>query len=557
MARRRLALCALALALLPALAAPTRARADDDAAAEAKWRTWIKRPSLYKRTQGRLALARTGSTRAIGLLADDYLKPEDPKDHVRYLIATIATEYLAGAPDGAKAFAGWRARAKAPVDAWLWYRALGVDLLQGGRDAVAAVRDPALPVVLRAAALRALAAMSDAESVAVVKDVLDHLPPAAPEQACLVETCAAVARTWGTGLKDEATRAEVARLIAVLDDKAHTADTKDVVARHLAALFQTDVLGPGGAPYRRELDAAAEKAEGVEPPEIQYAPGPFFGLRALGRRVVYVIDASDSMLVPLSPDELRALKPTTSSDDKPGPKKLGTPDAEDPLPWQRVKCRFDAAREVLKRALRALKPGQHVCVILFGSDARTLAATPGLKPVEPKLVDAAVAELDRIKPEPAPGDKARPHGKLRGDTNLHGGMRLAFRVTTGGLLGPGEYVDLARTGCDAVFLLSDGNPSTDDFRKVDKPDGEKRVKDRETMTPVESNNDILFQGPYGDRTFEGFDWVTDDVRRMNLLRQAEIHCVAIGEVDDGLLRGLADVGGGRFRRVGTEPAGGK
>ena len=39
-------------------------------------------------------------------------------------------------------------------------------------------------------------------------------------------------------------------------------------------------------------------------------------------------------------------------------------------------------------------------------------------------------------------------------------------MTTGKPLGPGEYVDLSHTGCDAVYLLTDGAPSTDDFKKV-------------------------------------------------------------------------------------------
>ena len=247
------------------------------------------------------------------------------------------------------------------------------------------------------------------------------------------------------------------------------------------------------------------------------------------------------------------LRPTTPSEPKPGDKKLPkASDDDDPLPWQRIKNRFDAAREVLKRSLRSMKPGQHYCVILFGNDARPHATTPNLVAVEPKTIEATLAALDRIKPEPAPGDKARPHGKLRGETNLHGGLRLAFRVTTDKRLGPGEYVDLSRTGCDGIYLLSDGNPTTDDFVKTDKPDGEKTVKDRETMTPAAATTDVNFQGPYGDRTFEQFDWVTDDVRRLNLFRQAEIHCVAIGEVDDTLLRGIADIGTGRFRRVGGE-----
>jgi len=539
----------LALFLLVGVDA-TPVRADDLPTPEAKYRAALKRPSLNKRMQGRIAFARAGLPEAVGILAADYLRPEDPKDYVRYLIATVATEYLANVPGVAPGFAAWRAQAHEPIDAWLWFRSLVLDRLLSGTAAIETARAASTPAVLRAAAIRALASMADAETVEIVGDLLQALPANEPDRSLLIEASAAAARTWGSGLKDDATRAQIERVARLLDDQTLSRDTQDIVARNLASLFGTDVMTGGSAPWLRELAAAVERPPGLEPPETQYAPGPFFGLRAVGRRIVYVIDASDSMLSPLSPDELKKLKPTTSSDDGPPKKGLPKADPEEPLPWQKIKCRFDAAREVLKRSLRALKPDQSVCVVLFGDDARTLPATPGLRLADPKTIESAVAQLDRVQPTPAPGDKLRPYGKLRGETNLHGGLRLAFRVTTQGLLGPGEYVDLSKTGCDTIFLLSDGNPTTDDFRKVDKRDGEKTVKDRETMAPAPDTPESTFQGPYGDRMFLDLDYLTDDVRRMNLFRQAEIHCVAIGEVDDSLLQGLASIGGGRFRRVG-------
>ena len=507
----------------------------DDPGIEGKYRASLKRASLYKRTQGRILLARTGTAKALSTLADDYLKPEEPKDHVRYLLATLATESLVTSKEHAPIFAAWRERAKTPIDAWLWNRALGAESLLESRAVYDVARDPIRPAILRAAALRALATMSDDERVRVVSDVLAKLPREEPDRSLLLESCASVVRTFAGYLKDEAVRELVAKIAKTLDDKTFSIDTQDIVARHLAGLFHTDVLGKDSAPWIRELNAAAVRPEGTELPETVYAPGPFFGLRAIGRRIVYVIDASDSMLQPLTPAELAKLKPVTRGDDGPpskGPKepKLPAKDPDEPLPWQKIKNRLDAAREVLKRSLRAMRPDQCVCVILFGDDARTLASTPYLLPADPKTISAAVAELDRLTPTPTPGDKARPYGKLLGETNLHGGVRLAFRVTkTKGLLGVGEYVDLSKTGCDAVFVLSDGVPSTDDFRKVDKRDDETAVKDRESMTPIASPPTLTFPGPYGQPDFEGFGFLTDDVRRLNLFRQAEIHCVALGE----------------------------
>jgi hypothetical protein len=560
-ARRRTGLRVVA-ALVASLAfgavrAPI-ARADDFDAALAKYKAWLKRPSLYKRMQGRMALARTGSPRALGIFTDDYLHPEDPKDNVRYLIATAATENItAPGSEVMPLYAAWRSKAREPIDSWLWYRSLCADRVVEGTAALDEAKNAGEPVLFRAAALRALATVSDTEGPAIVTDVLDHLPVTEPGHELLIETCSAVARTWGMYLKDDKFRAVVERIARLLDDEKISLDARDIVARNMAGLFGTDILGPGSGPWLRELKAAQEKAEGAEPPEVQYAPGPFFGLRAIGRRVVFVIDASDSMLMPLTEGEQKKMKTITPSDAPPstgkppasaGPRK----DPIEPLPWQKIKCRFDAAREVLKISMRALKPDQSFCVIFFGSDAKAIPTTPGLRPADAKTIEAAAADLDRMKADPAPGDKARPYGKLRGDTNLHGGVRLAFRVSTGKLLGPGEYVDRSRTGCDAIYVLSDGVPCVDDFRKDDKRDDEHTVKDRETMTPVADTPTVQFQGPYGDKQFESYDFLTDDIRRMNLFRQVEIHCVAIGEADDTILQTIADIGGGRFRRVGDD-----
>ena len=549
----------LALLALPSLGAPP-ATADDLGPAEAQYRAYLRRPSLYKRTIGRVKLAQTGLPGALALLTEDYMRPEDPKDQVRYLIATIATENFGKTAEMAPLFAAWRARALEPLHAWLWYRSLIVDRNLSGTAILETARSAAQPAVLRAAALRGLATLGDPESPAVVADVLAALPTTEPDRTLLIEVCSAVARTWAPNVKDAKARASIEILANDLDDKKLTTDTKDILARNLAGLFGTDVMTGGSAPWIRELKGSETRPEGYVAPETQYAPGPFFGLRAIGRRLVYVIDTSDSMLTRISPEEAKRIAPpvTTEGDGplKKKPDAKANPDAD--LPWKKIHCRFDAAREVLKTALRALKPDQFVCVILFGDDARPLPSTMGLKPAEPKLIEAAIAELDKITPVPTPDDKSRPYGKLRGETNLHGALRLAFRVTTASKLAIGEYVDLSKTGCDTVLVLSDGNPTEDDFLKNDKNDqGDKIVKDRETMVPVADQPTANFPGPYGHVPFpaDNFNYLIDDVRRMNLLRQAEIHCVGIGEVDDALLQAIAEIGGGRFRRVGEAASG--
>ena len=74
----------LSLLALAVVAVPARA-GGDFAAAEAKYRTYRKRPSLYKRTEGRLQLIATGDVRAFPILVGDYQKPEKPQDAPKHI----------------------------------------------------------------------------------------------------------------------------------------------------------------------------------------------------------------------------------------------------------------------------------------------------------------------------------------------------------------------------------------------------------------------------------------------------------------------------------------
>lgn len=55
-------------------------------------------------------------------------------------------------------------------------------------------------------------------------------------------------------------------------------------------------------------------------------------------------------------------------------------------------------------------------------------------------------------------------GRQPGEGILHGGLRLAYRITDRGVLGESEYVDPSgrERGADTIFLLSDGEPTWDD-----------------------------------------------------------------------------------------------
>jgi hypothetical protein len=116
----------------------------------------------------------------------------------------------------------------------------------------------------------------------------------------------------------------------------------------------------------------------------------------------------------------------------------------------------------------------------------------------------AIRELDGIEAKKDTSGKKRPHGVLRGDTNLHGALRKAFQMTSRGRLDENEHVDLAvfRNGADTIFLLSDGKPTRDDFAALDMAEPGRTVVDPETGETREDNfrRTGNFFGPYRGRT---------------------------------------------------------
>ena len=114
-----------------------------------------------------------------------------------------------------------------------------------------------------------------------------------------------------------------------------------------------------------------------------------------------------------------------------------------------------------------------------------------------------------------------------------------------------EYVDLkaSELGCDTIFLLSDGAPSWDDFARKDKYyKGEgKIVRDTEYGIEVPPTDLVNYPGPYVFDT-----WLAEDVKRMNVFRKAQIHCIGIGEANVSLLRQIAKAAMGEVYLLGAK-----
>jgi len=550
--------------LFAVLASGGPASAEDFASAEASYRAYLQRPSLFYRTRGRQLLALTKDPRVVPILAQDYAKAENPADIVRSLIVTLATRNLHASAALLPAYEAWRSASPVPQDAWLWYRSLAIDLAHGGEAALSAAEASSRSPWIRSAALRAAADRKDPRALEAALKALPALgaktpmpkrspPPKkgvsplnpvaeAVHAALLAEAAAHVLRRLSEDKGDERWRQLAERVILLLEDPGLSGVTRSRIARSLARVFGTDNLGLTTGPWLREL-AAAGAHEGGENP-TRDVTNYFFGMEVVGEHIAFVIDCSDSMLAPLGPKPKSG--PTVTPDGGPSGRPRGP---DDGLPWERIHNRFDLAREVLKRSLLALRQDQYFTVVLFGTEAELLRDVKGMAPALPAAVASAVRALDDIQHDTARTDAEHPFGWLKGKTNLHGGVRKAFRVRARDEASTSDYVDAVtlEEGCDAIYLLSDGAPSWDDWAMIDTRDPDIQAGDSESRVNHENQPTLTHFGPFVNAY--GNDFIVDDIQRLNLFRQVPVHCIAIGEADDGVMRRIAQATGGKFERA--------
>ncbi len=527
---------------------------DDGAfrAERAKYQGYLQRESLRKRTDGRCYFADTKDLRAFDILVKSYAKPEEPRDHNKYLIATITMDAFAeSAPD--ETLAKWRKRQKKPVDAWMWYETLRIDRMRKRRDEIIELASSKNNAYVRAGARAALIDHVDSYSMepdfaAWLSIQLDELPKKPVERALVLEFVGEALLEKKGIIRKDPWKELCRKLIKTTFDVPETPRrSKVVIARYLAETFDVQNLGFESVHWNVELDRTpnAKRRNSGTTSSVGFA-----GIRTKGDHIVFVIDASDSMCKPVSNLKKVDLGPTTG--DKPEVEEGVVPTADD-LDWNRIRTRFDAAREFLRVAMGTLKAGTKFSVVLFGDEAIPLAATKTLTKVSKKSVRKALNELYAIKTG-APTD-TRPDGTLRGKTNFHGGLRLAYRMTKSGVTKKAEYADDKSMieGCDTIFILSDGAPSTDDWYALDDREPHDNIGDPESKKNKDSDaKRIWMDGPYGqadDRVNQHYRFLVSDVKRMNLLRRCEIHCVAIGEADANFLGKIAKIGHGRSIRI--------
>ncbi|MBX3459804.1 MAG: hypothetical protein KF696_07550 [Planctomycetes bacterium] len=539
---------------------------------------YIKRPSLQMRTRGRVKLAQTQHPGAWDILTKSYAKPEAPKDHVKYLLTSIVARHFQDEQWTDK-WVAWREANKAPEDAWLWYRGLVLHQQNRGEDdLLACASNDKNPLWLRAAALEALAENGSEKVLQWWLTKLDEAPKWKDvERAVWIECC--THNFWkeshSLGRPDEAGnvyRNVGLKLIPLIDNKLTNERTSLVMARYLREIFAIEHLYVNAQPWLDLLLNPKKEVERDSKYKPAAPPTKFVGIETHGKRIVYVIDMSDSMCIPFTGKEKEEIKkppppkgPVTGrgadggkgkeEEKKEEEKKKGL---EDDLPWDKIAIRWDVVREYLKLSLRGLQEDQFFCVIWFGTEAGTLKTTKGLVPATKANVEAAVREVDSIKKGAATQD--RKHGTLRGNTNLHGGLHRAYKVKKNGMGKEYEYVDPTTwfDGADTIFVLTDGDPTDDDWAIVDKRDPWDQTGDPETRVKHADQEFLRFPGPYGYwvPATQG-EWILDDARRLNLFRKCEIHTIGIGVGGEGfrdltgLLPGLAKIGRGECKLVGT------
>jgi len=529
----------VAAAMLLLVLGPRAAAEDFDTAYKA-YKTGVKRPSLRKRHEARERLARTGDPRALKALIHDYGRPEEPKDQVRYLIASLASESFAG-PEYVEAFDDWRAKHSSATDAWLWFVALRQHLEAVGSGEVVEVAKSDRNVFLRAAAIEVLRYDFDGDPLPLIAELEKKLPSSGMDRAILLESLTALLCSRVEQLKTPGF-AEVASAIIRRMDEPGTIDrTRIAMGRQFAKLFKTRFVWRDGARWQQELDFVQHG--GKQPQDERYAPPKFAGIEASGDRICYVIDLSDSMLEPLTPAELKHLPKGPVTGTPSAMAKISKNDAWkkafENVRWDKVTNKFEAAREMLKASLLMLEDNQYFCVICFGDGAGPLKGSKGLQKATLDNIQGAIKVLDSIRPGAKKSD--RPYGTLMGATNMHGGLHRAYKLKSGTMVGPGEYVNAATfdDGCDTIFLLSDGAPTWDDWAATDSKDPNDHAGDPESGAKTQDTDTLIFQGPYAN-SYE----IISDVTRLNLFRKVEIHCVGMGGAEMNTLDTLAAIGKG-------------
>ncbi|MGK0481710.1 MAG: hypothetical protein ACJAQ3_001688 [Planctomycetota bacterium] len=505
------------------------------------------------------ALAATGDARAIEVLQKAYKKPGFPRKQTRHLIASAMGEK--GTATGVtEELMDWLKESDDAGDAWLWRNLLALQIKEQGPDKALEIARTAKDIVQRAAAIEALAAVKDESLYKLIPELCKQLPKKDVEKMALMGAMATALAELGT--KKSQVKGDwqqmALSLIATMEDDQMPRAAQLMLARHLA--FELDaermVLEPNAwraliaakSREAKEKKKRKKKKEKEGESEPEYAWPKFFGIDVTGDRVCYLIDLSDSMAATI-PESWKPANGPTSGPSKRRKWKKGEVPTEADIPWYSVSTRFDLAREHLRISLMRMTPDQKFTIVGFGSRADYMDGCEGMVKASPSNIKKALKALDGI--EIGTPTNERPDGTLWGDTNLFEGLQLAFGATKKGSVDDNAYVDFdaLEHGADTILVLSDGNPSMDSFTIKDVDYGDGRVmEDSEAGKESDIRTmELNYLGPYTNWPF-----LLEETKRLNMLREAQIHVISVGDGDREALRRLAAIGLGKLTELGKK-----
>lgn len=320
--------------------------------------------------------------------------------------------------------------------------------------------DDDYPAATRVGVLEALSEAGDVSMLRVLEIMLNKKYRDSAEDCVMLETAVwAAARTFkpkfSPGQELEGKWRPVFDTITdFLEDKKLHSRTRREIALALQHCFGTQDAYPWRMMWQQLFLTGKDPQSNTGKTFAK-----FMGMEIEGERIVFLIDASDSMLNPLSEDEKEAVKsPVTGKDD----------DESYKIDWSKVANRFDVARENLKWTLSRLPAKTKVAVVLFGTDVHVLSATPNFVELKRNALSRINAAIDAVKPTQPSAQQAptRPHGVLMGETNYYQAFLSAYRMGPRGVVDAAvEHHDLKLVlgGADSIVLLSDGVPNRDGF----------------------------------------------------------------------------------------------
>ncbi|MCK6440553.1 MAG: hypothetical protein L6Q71_10200 [Planctomycetes bacterium] len=524
----------IGLACIPAL---TVIGQGNDPALEA-YEASLKFPELSKRALAMNDFASSRDVRVIEKFRARYEKPESGQhahpDEVRHLLAGALS--LSRGADGFEGpSAAWLGALKPGADTWLKFQLMcNMTSTEACTGFLASLDAPKANVLDQAVAIEALGNAGDARLLSwIEKKFISPALDKEYESTILINACASALMRCRSLVKDPLYVKAAYVMIDLFALPKVSNTSKLVLARCLARALNTENWGADISQWRKALgEASGEKVDGGGGRTSSRRKPEFFGVVAHGDRICYVLDVSASMQALVSASEREQLEqeakerdgPVTGGD-KGDPDKKKEEKKEEGLPWDKIKNRFDLAVESLKLSIKGLEEHMKFAVVLFANKVETLNSTRQLIDASPANVTKVLKEIDQ---------RMKLFMLDRGETEIHTGMRLAFRMHEKGQSKEHTQdtdVQAVLGGANAFYLLSDGAPTNDAFSH-----------------PAEDNANSGKQrgGPY--KELEHF---RRDLERLCFFRKPEIHCIGIATDTVEWLNMFADVGMGKVKLIGT------